>query len=111
MRKHVLNIILSIIVIVFITDLFRAYTHLKDRQNTMRTAQEKLEDLTLQQENLQRKLAGTNTVDFVEEKAREKLNMSKEGEMVILLPTISVVPSPSPTPDYPVWEQWVNVFK
>lgn len=110
-RKQLISIILFITCIVFTLDLIRSYTHLMDRRKSMQDAQEKLAELAEQQQNLERKLAGTNTQEFIEQQAREKLNMSKSGELVVILPTISLAPSPSPTPDYPIWEQWVNLFR
>jgi cell division protein FtsB len=111
MRKRLLNLVLLILTIVFTIDLIRSYFHLQKSRQAMRDQQQKLDDLTVQNENLQRKLAGTNTADFLEKQVREKLNMGKSGELVIILPTIIPTTFPTLTPVLSNWEKWVEVYK
>lgn len=46
----------------------------------------------------------------VERAIRNKLNLSKPGEVVVIIPKPS--PSPTPTPEVkkPVFQQWIEVF-
>src|SRR3989338_9575647 len=42
----------------------------------------------------------------VERNLREDLNMAKPGEIVVIVPKITPIPSPSPTPIVPNYQQW-----
>lgn len=46
----------------------------------------------------------------VERNIREKLNLSKPGEVVVVIPKPSTVPTPTPAPILPPYKQWVRVF-
>ena len=43
----------------------------------------------------------------IEKKAREKLNLSKEGEIIIILPQPTPTPTLTPTPSSN-WKKWLN---
>ena len=53
-----------------------------------------------------------NSPYFIEEQARDKLNMAREGEEVIIVPTIPP-PTPTPTAKPPLanWEQWREAMR
>lgn len=61
-----------------------------------------------------KKLKSTNikSQDYysVERNIREKLNLSKPGEAVVLIPKISITPTPTPTLAKPVYQQWAELF-
>lgn len=111
LRKRILRIIVLIVVIVIAIDLYRAYSLLEARRSDMRKAQNQVETLAQEKENLTRKLAGIQTSEYIEKQLREKLNMGKPGEMVVLVPTIVLPVSPTPTPVLTNWEKWMNVFR
>src|SRR3989338_641745 len=46
----------------------------------------------------------------VEKNVREKLNPLKPDEIELILPKISTIPTPTPTINLPVYEQWRRVF-
>lgn len=111
MKKRILNTILLIFITVFTVDLIRAYGHFSERNNGMKDARHKLDELTQEEESLKRKLAGVQTGDYIEKQMREKLNMGREGEIVVLLPTVVPTISPSPTPVLTSIEKWIRLFR
>lgn len=46
----------------------------------------------------------------VERNIREKLNLSKPGEVVMIIPKVSMTPTSTPEPVKPVYKQWKEVF-
>lgn len=110
LRKRVLRITVLIVVIVIAIDLYRAYSLLEARRSDMLKAQNQVETLEEEKENLTRKFAGIQTSEYIEKQLREKLNMGKPGEVVVLVPTIVIPISPTPTPQLATWQKWVNLF-
>ena len=46
----------------------------------------------------------------VERTMREKLNLGKPGEIVVLIPKITPTSTPTPTPIKPSSQQWLELF-
>lgn len=46
----------------------------------------------------------------VERNIREKLNLSKPGEVIVVIPKPSTIPTPTTAPILPPYKQWVSVF-
>ncbi len=72
------------------------------------------EILGLEEKNreLRAKLEKAQGKDFIEEEAREKLGMTKEGEKVIILPTI-IPPNPlanAGSQPMSIWRRWWKLF-
>jgi hypothetical protein len=63
-------------------------------------------------DGLERELAGATSSAYLEKQAREKLNLSKNGEIVVILPPISIAPTSTPVPEdtRPNIVKWVDVF-
>lgn len=93
-------------------NLFRSWTHLSRRGDILANKQAHLDLEKLRQEQLKRRFAQVQTQEYQEYIAREKLNTGKEGEVVVLLPSLApiVLDTPTPTPMPPAWKQWRNVF-
>lgn len=72
------------------------------------------EILELEEKNreLRAKLEKVQGKDFIEEEAREKLGMTREGEKVIILPTIVPPNFLADTEDRPIsnWRRWWKLF-
>jgi cell division protein FtsB len=64
------------------------------------------------QKNAQLKTAivKQKSLNEVEKTIRNKLNMSKEGELVIIIPHPSPSPTPIIIPTLPIYKQWMMVF-
>lgn len=83
----------------------------KDRAEEMMT---KKEALIAENQKLKGKLNYVESEEFVEKEAREKLNMAKEGEVIVILPEKITVADPrsprSVAESLPNWRQWLNLF-
>lgn len=106
------EIILLVIVLLLFGSLIRSWTNLAERQKIIKEAKIKLAEEQKEQDNLKRELVRSESTGFIEEQAREKLNMSREGELIILLPTPMISPSPTPSPvnTSANWQKWVRLF-
>jgi cell division protein FtsB len=82
------------------------------RGDIVKQSQGRIEDEKEIQDDLKRKLARAQSQEFIERQAREKLNLGREGEVVLILPTISLPPEVTPTPidNSGNWKKWAKVF-
>lgn len=72
---------------------------------------------SLQEENgnLTRRLEEVQRYEFIENVARDKLNMSKSDEVVVIIPEEDIQKAlnsqkPSPTPKPANWQGWLKLF-
>ena len=93
-------------------NLIRSWRQLGRRGDIIKEAQDKLQEEKLLQDNLVRKLAGIKSAAFVDKQIREKLNLGREGEIVVILPSVSSAAEPTPTPidTSSNLEKWIKVF-
>jgi len=76
--------------------------------------EEKAQKLAAEQKQLLEKKAYFQSPEFVEEEARNKLNMAKPGETVVILPpnlaqVLGREEKPA-APEIPNWRKWWNLF-
>ncbi len=85
---------------------------LSRQDNIIKEADDRLQKVTGESQNLQRELAQAESKDFIEREARNKLNLGKEGEIILILPPISpfLTPTPVPVDSSPNWQKWVKLF-
>lgn len=50
------------------------------------------------------------SVDEIEKTIRNKLNLSKENEVVVIIPSPTKKLTPSPTPVLKNWQKWWQIF-
>ncbi len=84
--KRLIAILISIISLIIIVNTFRSIVTLWQRGNIVSEQQALLNKKQQENEDLQKKLAEVESPDFIEKQAREKLNLQKEGEVVVILP-------------------------
>jgi cell division protein FtsB len=82
------------------------------RKSILKTKQEELVRLQKEQENLQNKLNIAQTPEFIEKEAREKLNLGKAGETIILVESDDTQAQikEKETAAVPNWKKWWNLF-
>lgn len=78
-------------------------------------ASEKLHQLELKNTRLKKRLSEVNSPDFIEEEARNKLGLSKEGETLIIIPDeklnqILEASREAKMIKFPNWLGWWKVF-
>ena len=87
-HKHhipLLQITAIVGLLVTIFGLSRSVLRLIGRKSVLKTKQEEIIRIQNEQENLKNKLSLAQTPEFIEKEAREKLNLGKLGETIILV--------------------------
>ncbi len=59
---------------------------------------------------LKTKIINKKSIDEIEKTIRNKLNLSKENEVVIIIPSPTKKILPSPTPVLKNWQKWWQIF-
>lgn len=82
------------------------------RRNTPIYDRSKKEYEEAKQKNarLKTEIVKQKSLHEVEKTIRNKLNLSKEGELVVIIPRPSPTPTPIIVPTIPIYKQWINVF-
>lgn len=109
---QILPILAVLGLILAILGLASSLVTIVGRRNILKNRQEELARLKVQNEKLQKKLTEVETPQFVEKEAREKLNMAKPEETIVLVdqtePTVhNAFPAPNQIPN---WKKWWNLF-
>ena len=112
MRNKAINWILLILSFVLIVNITRTFRDLSRQENIIKEAEDRLQEVEAEKEKLQKNLAKVESQEYIEQEARNKLNLGKEGEVVLILPSISLAVTPTliPVDNSPSWQKWVNIF-
>lgn len=105
----------AIVIIAFtINNLVHSIYATWQKQELITKAQKELEKEKLENQELRKQLAKVNQPEFIEAEARDKLLLAKPGEGIIVIPTTSLITSPSPIPTppdlRPNYQRWWEVF-
>lgn len=111
------NLLLILLVIFFGVSLFRNFSRAKSSGNRIENARERVEELKRENEKLRRDLQEKESEEFIEKELRDKLNLAKEGEIVVVLPEEEILRKLAPErieeeevlPD-PNWMKWMKLF-
>lgn len=98
--------------LVTIFGLSQSVVRLMGRKSLLKAKQEELVRLQKEQENLQNRLTIAQTPEFIEKEAREKLNLGKAGETIILVESgdMQAQIQNKETTAVPNWKKWWNLF-
>lgn len=112
MKDKLLRGLLILFCLTLSINLVRSYINLTQKGDVVIETKKKLQEAKDKQDQLKRELAMVESPEYIEKQAREKLNLGKEDEIVLILPSVSpfITPTPIPQPDFPTWRKWVNVF-
>lgn len=104
--------LLALLCLFLAINFFRIWVSHRSRGDVLLQAQDKLRAVRSEQERLKRELAQVSSEEYIELQARNKLQYIKEGEIIVVLPTISPYAffPPTPTPHYSNIELWIQVF-
>lgn len=112
MRHKLATWVLLLLVFLFIINIIRSVVYLSKRGNIISDYESQLEKEKDKQEILKRRLAQVESNKYIEKEARDKLNLGKEGEVVLLLPSISpdieLTPIPIDRSSNP--QKWLRLF-
>ncbi len=109
--KKVLFFVILIVSLLIIKNLVFSIYNLWQKQYLIVSAQRELEWEKEQNKTLKGKLTYAASPEFVEEEARNKLFLVKEGEKEILLPPISSQnQDKKPVSEKANWQKWLDLF-
>lgn len=109
--KRAVSTLWIIISIALIIQLTHSIHDLGKRGSVVEDAQARLKKVQEENNKLKEQAMYVQSPQFVEEQARNKLNMAKPGEVVALVPKQSPTPTPSPAaPPKQNWELWMDAF-
>ena len=113
-NNRIIKIIIVIIGIGLIISLSRNIYRLLQAGNQVKLTEQNLEELEKEHQELQEQRDYYQSEEFIEEEARNKLNMSKPGETVVILPPnisgSSGETASSEISEIPNWRKWFNLF-
>jgi cell division protein FtsB len=111
------NYLLIFIFLLMFVSLIRNILRVVESNKRIEKAQDQVEKLKKENEELEENLAITKSEEFIERQLRDKLGLAKEGEIVIVLPDEKILETLAPSleeeeetlPD-PNWKKWLKMF-
>ena len=114
MRSRIIQFAIIILGISLIVNLSRDILRLLKAADQVKLAEQKVEELKTEKEKLVKKKEYYQSAEFIEEEARNRLNMARPGETIVVLPAnieeLASRRQRSQTPDLPNWEKWWRLF-
>jgi cell division protein FtsB len=113
MRNSLVKLAVVIIGIGLIVSLSRNIYRLLKAGDQVKLAQEKLEKLEKENQELLEKKKYYESEEFIEQEARNRLNLGKPGETVVILPPNvgqTETNLPEKPPELPNWQKWLKLF-
>lgn len=109
MRK-IIFIIIVVILLFIINGLVRSIYDLWQKKDFVTQAQKELVFQKQENQRLKSALSYSQTQEFIEREARDKLFMVKKGEQKVLIPQEADNPQKPPEDNSPNWKKWWNLF-
>ncbi|MFC1624907.1 septum formation initiator family protein [Patescibacteria group bacterium] len=108
-------IILGVIIVT--SSLIRNVLRAVSIRNRIKEEEIKVETLEKEKEDLERKVAESESDAYIEKQLRDKLGLAKEGEIILVLPEDEILRKIAPVveiqedilPD-PTWKKWLKLF-
>ena len=109
-RGKFLNFIITILGIILIANLVRSIAGLWQKGEIIKDYEKRLWDAQGRNEEIKKNLAKLQSPEYIEKQAREKLNLGKEKEFVVILPAVTPLPKSPVEEALPPWRQWFRLF-
>jgi cell division protein FtsB len=115
MRKKLITLAILIIGVSLIVNLSRDILRLLRAGEQVKKAEEKLEEQEKEREELVGKKEYFQSPEFVEEEARNKLNLAREEETIVILPPnveemSEWMEQEDREEELPNWKRWWRLF-
>ncbi|MGB9706966.1 MAG: FtsB family cell division protein [Microgenomates group bacterium] len=114
MKKRLVQTIFIIIGVALIIKLSGDILRLLKAGDQVRLAEKRVLELERKKEKLSEERQYYQSKEFIEEEARNKLNMAKPGETIVILPpnigNLVSRPQPELNPQLPNWKKWWKLF-
>jgi len=112
-NKRLLKVVIIIVGIGLIISLSKNLYRLLEAGDQVKLAQQRLEELKTESKKLEQERDYFQSEEFVEQEARNRLNMAKPGEKVVILPPNlgeNEKQTFTPNPELPNWKKWLSLF-
>jgi cell division protein FtsB len=115
--NKLINYGILIVLLLLCLSLVRSINRTRMALTQISDVQKRVDDLKQQNLDMEKRLQEENTAEFMEKQLRDKLNMVKTGEIVVILPDPEIVRKYAPKveekeialPD-PNWKKWMKTF-
>jgi cell division protein FtsB len=105
------------LIIIFSVSIFKNINRVMNIKKQVEVERQKVEKIKAENESLQAQIDEAQSQDFIEKQMRDKLGLTKEGEVVVILPDEEIVKNLAPSltsigstlPD-PNWVKWKKLF-
>ena len=112
-----INILILALSVILVISLINNINRIRKSGERVSSAEQKLEDLKAENKTLKARIETVESDFFIETQLRDKLGLSKEGEIVVVLPEDDVLRKFAPKyeeeetdlPD-PNWKKWLKLF-
>ena len=108
--KKIIFIITVIIFLIIINDLLHSIYDVWQKKDFVTKAEKELSYQKQENQKLKSELSYSQTSEFIEKQARDKLFMVKKGEQRVLVPKDSGEAVGKQKESLPNWKQWWNLF-
>jgi cell division protein FtsB len=109
--KKALFILIVLVLLVAINSLLHSIYDLWHKQDLLTVAQKQLDSEKLKNQKLKAQFVFSQTNQFLEEQAHNKLFLVKPGEQKVLIsPDLNKIKSEQKQVKVPNWQQWLNLF-
>lgn len=107
-----LRLVIYFTTLLLVVNTARSIYSVWQKQSVLGERRAIVDELRQENEVLKHDLSQVESQDFIEKQAREKLNLQKEGDIVVVLPKdLKYKDAPSvDTPDDPNWRKWWKLF-
>lgn len=115
MRRKVITVIVVVVILSVIYLWVRQILESLGVEDRLRQANLKVEELKREQRELKKRLEEVNSVQYIETQARNKLNLARENEAVVIIPEVLVKKileesQPQLEIKLPNWQGWLRLF-
>jgi cell division protein FtsB len=111
MGRKVVRIVILIILVTMGIGIIRSVYTLSQKKGIIAERQQVLRELSDKNKKLQEDLRQATSPAFIEQAARDKLGLVKEGETVVIMDKSQGAKSTMESPrELPSWKQWWQLF-
>ena len=114
MKKRLIRYLILILGIYLVISLSRELFNLIKKGERTKEMEGKIEELRVKNKELKENLEYVKSEEFVEKEARDRLNMAKEDEVIVVLPEGLELRDQqleaSSEEDWPNWQRWLRLF-
>lgn len=115
MKQKIIRIFTLIIGVFLVISLTRSIIDLWQKGSAYDREEQRFAKARLENEQLISQYERIQTPEYVEQEARDKLGLTKEGEIVVVLPQDTALTEKDMNPsidltNLPIWQQWIKVL-